>query len=177
VDEWLPGGGALPEAPATTPEEEWPSAEPPRIPETVPEAWAAERPDPELEKLRAELRRAEHRADVAENRARQLEADLRHRDEEEEATKREHTSRAEANLAAAQVAMEVPPEPPAEGERLDLNAITFEALRALGLTVSQAARFIAQRDERGGFDSIADIDELYGFSLEVRALLAENGTV
>lgn len=43
-----------------------------------------------------------------------------------------------------------------------LNDATFEDLRSLGLSVSQSARLIAQRDQRGGFSSPDELDGLYG---------------
>jgi hypothetical protein len=48
-------------------------------------------------------------------------------------------------------------------EPVDLNTASFETVRELGLSVTQAARLIAQRDQRGGFSSLADLDSLYGF--------------
>jgi hypothetical protein len=49
------------------------------------------------------------------------------------------------------------PEPP-----LDLNSASFEQLCRAGLTVSQAARLIGQREQRGGFSSLDQLDELRG---------------
>jgi DNA uptake protein ComE-like DNA-binding protein len=55
--------------------------------------------------------------------------------------------------------------------RFDVNTITFEELRALGLSVTQSARLIGTRDTRGGFSSLDELDGLSGFSEEtVRGL-------
>lgn len=61
--------------------------------------------------------------------------------------------------------------------RLDLNAATFEQLRTLELSVTQSARLIAARDTRGGFESINELDGLYGFPQAIRAMLKERGKV
>jgi DNA uptake protein ComE-like DNA-binding protein len=45
----------------------------------------------------------------------------------------------------------------------DINRMTFEDLRGLGLSINQAARLVSQRDARGGFDSLEDLNTLYGF--------------
>jgi DivIVA domain-containing protein len=47
--------------------------------------------------------------------------------------------------------------------RLDLNKVTFAELRHLGLGAAGAARLIAMRDIRGGFDSLDVLDELEGY--------------
>jgi DNA uptake protein ComE-like DNA-binding protein len=86
----------------------------------------------------------------------------------EDARRSASAERLEAALAAS---------PPAADGRLDLNAATFEALRALGLSVNQAARFIGQRDERGGFRSMDDLDGLYGLPSDVLRSLYEHGAV
>ena len=51
--------------------------------------------------------------------------------------------------------------------RLDINRISFEQLRELGLTVTQAARLLASRDARGRFRSLDELNELWGFSREL----------
>ena len=50
----------------------------------------------------------------------------------------------------------------------EINSVTFEQLRELGLSVNESARLIAARETRGGFESLADVDELPGFSRETR---------
>lgn len=49
-------------------------------------------------------------------------------------------------------------EPPS----LDVNRASFEDLRHLGLTITQAARVITLRDKRGGYDSLDDLDLVPG---------------
>jgi competence protein ComEA len=58
-----------------------------------------------------------------------------------------------------------PPEP--DGP-VDLNEVTYEELRALDLTMTQARRLLSYRDRRGGFSSLSDIDEVPGFPEYVR---------
>ena len=50
-----------------------------------------------------------------------------------------------------------------------LNEATFEQLRGLGLSVTQAARMIAVRDAQRGFRSAADLDAIPGLPAEVVA--------
>jgi hypothetical protein len=45
-----------------------------------------------------------------------------------------------------------------------LNRATFEELRAMGLSVTQANRLIAHREQQGGFQSRDEIDGIAGFS-------------
>lgn len=49
----------------------------------------------------------------------------------------------------------------------DINRISFEQLRELGLSVTQAARLLASRDARGRFHSLDEINDLWGFSREI----------
>ncbi len=58
------------------------------------------------------------------------------------------------------------PETDEEG-RIDINAASFEDLRSLGLSVTQAARLVALRDARGGFTSKDEIGELPGLPSEL----------
>jgi DNA uptake protein ComE-like DNA-binding protein len=46
---------------------------------------------------------------------------------------------------------------------IDVNEATFEQLRQLGMSVTQATRVIAYRERQGGLDSIDDIDGVPGF--------------
>lgn len=52
---------------------------------------------------------------------------------------------------------------PARG-KLNVNKVSFEQLRLLGLTVMQSARLIAARDRSGGFRSIDELDGVSGIS-------------
>jgi DNA uptake protein ComE-like DNA-binding protein len=56
--------------------------------------------------------------------------------------------------------------------KMDLNSATFEELRSLGgLSVTQSARLIAYRDVRGGYESLAELDDIPGLSRETRTHL------
>jgi DNA uptake protein ComE-like DNA-binding protein len=52
---------------------------------------------------------------------------------------------------------------PEGGEPIDLNAADFDQLRAVGLSITQAARLIARRDSVNGFSSEAEVAALPGF--------------
>jgi len=60
---------------------------------------------------------------------------------------------------------------------VSLNAASFEDLRGLGLSVNQAARLIAQRDQRGGFDSLGELAGLYGLPRELVVMLQQRAGV
>jgi DNA uptake protein ComE-like DNA-binding protein len=59
--------------------------------------------------------------------------------------------------------------PPAAGGPEPAQALpaqpraSFEQLRAFGLSVNQTARLLAQREQRGGFSDLSQLDDLYGF--------------
>jgi DNA uptake protein ComE-like DNA-binding protein len=53
--------------------------------------------------------------------------------------------------------------------KLGINDVTFEELRELGLSVTQSARLIANREMRGGFGSLDELDRISGFSSETLA--------
>ena len=59
-----------------------------------------------------------------------------------------------------------------EAGPVSLGAATFEDLRALGMTVTQARRTLRYRDERG-VDSVSRLDEVPGLPREFRAQLRE----
>jgi DNA uptake protein ComE-like DNA-binding protein len=50
------------------------------------------------------------------------------------------------------------------GRRLDLNDVSFDQLRELGLSVTQATRLIAQREAHGPFTTTGELDRLPGFA-------------
>jgi DNA uptake protein ComE-like DNA-binding protein len=54
-----------------------------------------------------------------------------------------------------------PPEP--DLPMVDVNEATFEQLRRLGLSVTQATRVIAYRQRQDGFDSVDELDTVPGF--------------
>ena len=65
----------------------------------------------------------------------------------------------------------------AERATVDLNHVDFEGLIGLGLSVGQAARFISQRERRGGISSLSDLDGYYGLAPGVRDILRWSGRV
>jgi capsular exopolysaccharide synthesis family protein len=54
---------------------------------------------------------------------------------------------------------------------VDLNTASYDELRALDLTITQAKRVIAYRERSGGFSSLDQLDDVPGFPDEVRAEL------
>ena len=54
-----------------------------------------------------------------------------------------------------------------------LNSATFEQLRGMGMSVTQATRVIAYRERQNGFDAIDDLDAVPGFPAEALARLKE----
>jgi competence ComEA-like helix-hairpin-helix protein len=76
----------------------------------------------------------------------------------------------EAESAPAEPA---PPEPAETTERspvpaptatqVNVNEASFEQLRQIGMSVTQATRLIAYRERRGGFESIDELDSVPGF--------------
>lgn len=52
------------------------------------------------------------------------------------------------------------------GDLLDLNRASFEEVRALGVSATQATRVISARDAVGAFASLDELDRLPGFSAE-----------
>jgi DNA uptake protein ComE-like DNA-binding protein len=60
------------------------------------------------------------------------------------------------------------PSPPAAqvGETIELNNVSFEQLRAQGLSVTQATRLLAHRERVGRFNSIDELDEIPGLPRE-----------
>jgi DNA uptake protein ComE-like DNA-binding protein len=110
-----------------------------------------------LEELRVRLEPVAERLAALERTARDL--DLRLREIEERAT-------ASKGLQTAVVRAEGTQEPKsllASGGRLDLNDAGVDELRELGLSVTQASRLIAQREDRGRFSSTDELDVLPGF--------------
>jgi DNA uptake protein ComE-like DNA-binding protein len=60
-----------------------------------------------------------------------------------------------------------------ESGRLELNTASVEGLRGLGLSITQAARLVANREARGGFASLDELDAVPGLPSEQRAELRE----
>ena len=70
------------------------------------------------------------------------------------------------------------PAPPAPtGGTIDLNAVSFEQLRAENLSVTQATRLLAHRERLGGFQSVDDLDQVAGFPEDLLADLKSRSTV
>lgn len=63
------------------------------------------------------------------------------------------------------------------GGSVALNAASFEDLRGLGLSVTQAARVIAFRDTRGGFTEIDQLREIRGLGADDLRLLLDRTTL
>jgi DNA uptake protein ComE-like DNA-binding protein len=55
--------------------------------------------------------------------------------------------------------------------------VTYEELRALDLSITQAKRLIAYRERRGGFGSLDDIDDVPGFPDDVLEELKQRSSV
>jgi|tagenome__1003787_1003787.scaffolds.fasta_scaffold20441501_1 competence ComEA-like helix-hairpin-helix protein len=69
-------------------------------------------------------------------------------------------------------------DPPRErSSRLDVNSASFEELRGLGLSVTEATRVIAYRERRSGFDSIDEVAAVPGLPKEQLERLRESLTV
>ena len=64
-----------------------------------------------------------------------------------------------------------------EADHGSINSLSFEQLRELGLTVNQAARLISERDRRGGFGSLDELDELHGFPQQLLDALKRGVTI
>jgi DNA uptake protein ComE-like DNA-binding protein len=115
---------------------------------------------------------------VLEDRLDAREAELKDRATQREAKLMSRIEELQSQLADAKLGMSETPTP--KGARrggskkdgqLDLNLVSFEQLRELGLSVTQCARVIAYRDTRGGFDSMEELDEIPGLPKETRVAL------
>src|SRR3954447_5903298 len=134
----------------------------------------------ELAATRRQLDEAHDRALAAERRATQIESEANREVERE----RELGFKAiEGRIGevepapvdeerAAPVAIEDGPDENvlAAGASVSLSSATFDDLRELGLSVTQAKRILDFRDRLGGFDSVEDLDYVPGFP---RSLLGE----
>ena len=60
---------------------------------------------------------------------------------------------------------------------VNLNDATFEQLRLLGMSVTQATRVIAYRERQDGFESIEDINSVPGLPNDLLAELKERLSV
>jgi competence protein ComEA len=64
-----------------------------------------------------------------------------------------------------------PPAPPAPAPdpQISINAASFEQLRALGFSVTQAGRLLAHRERSGGFGSLDQLEQVPGLPPELLA--------
>ncbi|MGH2990577.1 MAG: ComEA family DNA-binding protein, partial [Solirubrobacterales bacterium] len=76
------------------------------------------------------------------------------------------TRRLRRELADARARLdESPPTEPTE--KLSLASASFEELRAVGMSVTQAQRVIEYREANRGFDSVDELDSVPGFEYTV----------
>lgn len=54
-----------------------------------------------------------------------------------------------------------------------MNEASFEELRGLGLSITQARRFLAVREERDGFESVDELDAVPGLPRDLTERLRE----
>lgn len=65
----------------------------------------------------------------------------------------------------------------AAGVEVKLNGATFEELRELGFSVTQATRVITYRERRGGFKSVDELAEVPGMPRELVSDVSEKLTL
>jgi DNA uptake protein ComE-like DNA-binding protein len=66
-----------------------------------------------------------------------------------------------------------PEQAPVAEPSFDINQAGFDEFCQLGLSISEAARLIGQRDQQGGFSSLDDLDHLRGLSSDTIKLLKD----
>jgi DNA uptake protein ComE-like DNA-binding protein len=118
----------------------------------------------ELEQLRTDL--AEAKKAIAE---REKEAE---RVRDAAAREADAAKEAREKLKAQQATPQRPKREPPPG-KVDLNDADFETFRSLGLSVTQSARVIAQREQRRGFNSLDELDEVWGMPRELLEMLKQ----
>jgi colicin import membrane protein len=163
----------------------------PGLLQRVAEARRAKRKEREAkraarEKEAAERRAARERESAEKKAAREKEAAekkaARERQVAEKKAKRAKERDPEqptVESAPAPPTLPSPPKPGSgdEGAALDVNQATFEQLRGIGLSVTQATRVIAYRERKDGFDSVDDLEGVPGFPKSLLDELRENLTV
>lgn len=170
LEDWLPKEASAHGGDVAAPELDLePELEPEPEPELEPEAELDPEAELELERVREDLQRMEEYAWACEERAERAERELAQMRERAASMKQ---------AAARAAAVRYPASEGAEGEAEDpnLNQISFEALRSLGLTVNQAARVISVRDQVGGFASVDGVDAVPGLPGEIREKLKDLGS-
>ena len=70
-----------------------------------------------------------------------------------------------------------PPAAAQSGGAIELNTVTFEQLRAEGLSVTQATRLLAHRERLGRFNSVDDLDQVAGLPGDVLEDLKRRASV
>jgi DNA uptake protein ComE-like DNA-binding protein len=167
---------------------------------------AAEREEPSLMQRVAEARRARREEREAKRAAREKEAAerraARERKDRERAAEKtaardlKRTGRRAKRERERQPdqpnAEQVSPEPEAaavpapkpskprsrrKDSGIDVNEATFEQLRGLGLSVTQATRMIAYRERKDGFGSLDDLDTVPGIPKDLLGALKEKLTL
>jgi DNA uptake protein ComE-like DNA-binding protein len=160
-------------------EEEWRQ----RLAEAKREATAARR---EAEQQSVERQReAKGRAEAAERKRREAAEQgqgQKPKESERETDVRRREEAAEKNAVRADAARRRRDEGGGARTRrgdspLDVNTATFEQLRGLGLSVTQATRVIAQRERKGGFDSVADLATVPGLPTTLLSEIKDQVTV
>jgi len=73
-----------------------------------------------------------------------------------------------------------PPPSPAmggTGAEINLNTVSFEQLRAEGLSVTQATRLLAHRERIGSFRTVEELDQVPGFPQDFLQVLKSRSTI
>lgn len=125
------------------------------------------------DELAARAAHAEARADEFETRGGHLAAKVTELTELLDSQRAELEEMRMALATAVQLAPEPRPEPPAAPTTrvLDLNEVSFDRLCRLSVPAEQAAYLIDAREQRGGFSSPNELDELEGLPPETVAAL------
>jgi DNA uptake protein ComE-like DNA-binding protein len=113
------------------------------------------------------LREATGRARQAEELAAQAERKIR---EAIEKLGLERTDRASSAAIRTKPEAKTDDPAPVKGSS-SINSVDWDELRELGLSVTHSARLLANREVRGGFDSLDELDELHDFPAEAVELL------
>lgn len=77
-----------------------------------------------------------------------------------------------ADLGAAQPSMPMG----GTGAEINLNTVSFEQLRAEGLSVTQATRLLAHRERVGSFKTVDELDQVPGFPQDFLQVLKSRST-
>jgi DNA uptake protein ComE-like DNA-binding protein len=108
----------------------------------------------ELEDAEREIERGRLELEEMRDRIRRLEDELKR------ARRQESRIGAEAKPSETVKAVPKPVKSSAPASPIDLNAVSYEDLRAIGLSVTDSARVIAYREVRDGLGSVDELSEL-----------------